>query len=114
MKLSSVSFNDCKRSHVLAKIDRNMLAKVITFYLAALFLYGVFATLMPMRKPVKETVRTQQAVLHFTPFQDNAKAHIDYAILRDHLAAPEDRNADGLESDVRDQMKYRPLSSPMT
>ena len=91
-----------------------MLAKAITFYLAALFLYGVFATLMPARKPVKTAVRTQQAVLRLEPFHDNAKARIDHAILRDHLAAPEDRNNDGVESDVRDQMKYRPLSSPMT
>jgi hypothetical protein len=91
-----------------------MLAKALTIYLAALFICGVVATMMPPHKSAKVAARAQQAVLHVEPFHDNAKARIDHAILRDHLAAPEDRDNDGVEGDVRDQMKYRPLTSPMT
>lgn len=91
-----------------------MLAKAVTLYLAALFICGVIATLLPARTPAKAASRTHQTALRVEPFRDNAKARIDHAILRDRLAAPEDRDNDGVESDVRDQMKYRPLSSPMT
>lgn len=91
-----------------------MLAKAVTLYLAALFICGIIATLMPAYERTKGTQRTHQTALRVEPFQNNVKTRIDRAILRDYLAAPEDRENDGIENDVRDQMKYRPLSSPMT
>jgi hypothetical protein len=91
-----------------------MLAKAAAIYLAVLFACGVVATLMPRHSATKVAARTQPAVLHVEPFHDDAKARVDHAILRDRLAAPEDRDNDGIESDTRDRMKYRPLSAPMT
>jgi hypothetical protein len=91
-----------------------MLAKVVTVYLAVLFAYGVVAALIPPRATVNVPARVHPTTLRAGPSLDNAKARLDHAILRDRLAAPEDRDSDGIESDVRDQMKYRPLTPPMT
>jgi hypothetical protein len=91
-----------------------MLAKVVTVYLAVLFAYGVIAALIPQRATINAPTRVQPTTLRAGPSLDTAKARIDRAILRNSLAAPEDRDSDGIESDVRDQMKYRPLTPPMT
>ncbi|HYD81856.1 MAG TPA: hypothetical protein VEC06_18805 [Paucimonas sp.] len=91
-----------------------MLARVITVYLAALFVCGGIATLVPSSATATSAARTHRAAMQVRPFQEDVKARAEHAILRDRLASPEDRANDGIEGDARDRMKYRPLSSPMT
>ena len=91
-----------------------MLARAATIYLAALFVFGTIAALWPQAAKEQKPSPARHAAAVMGPLGTDAEVRVEPAILRDRLATPEHRGNDGIESDVRDRMKYRPLTSPMT